>query len=198
MIKSEVHLQSHLRGKQHAEEIKKNQGKDLSGAEITDYNLKHIIDAPEGEVDSNSIEAKERGKAVKKRAKKLKSKMAAKGADYVKALQSTNKHLDSPNRAKIGKSLRDIEKLVNNQGKGAWPNNAVSSLERALGEIYRSLDKNVRKDQDVFFALGGFDIIGKIYDKLLDCKGKGRSIFVNHFTSVCIGYIINLHRSYCK
>ena len=118
LIKSEVHLQSHLRGKQHAEQInKKTEGKDLSGEEITDYNLKHIIDAPEGETDPKTVQAKERGKAVKKRAKKLKAKLAAKGAEYIKSLPTSNKHLDSPNRAKIGKSLRDIEKLLNNQGQ---------------------------------------------------------------------------------
>ena len=56
MIKSEVHLQSHLRGKQHADVISRMMaGKDLSGAEITDYNLKNIIDAPEGEMDPSTI-----------------------------------------------------------------------------------------------------------------------------------------------
>lgn len=45
--------------------------------------------------------------------------------------------LDSPNRAKIGKSLKDVEKLLGGQGRGAWPNNAVTQLERALGEISR-------------------------------------------------------------
>lgn len=179
LIKSEVHLQSHLRGKQHAEVIsRKSEGKDLSGAEITDYNLKHIIDAPEGETDPNIVEARERGKAVKKRAKKLKSKLATKGAEYMKNLSPPNKHLDSPNRAKIGKSIRDIEKLLNNQGKGAWPNNAVSLLERAFGEISRSLEKMVAKDQEVFFNLGGFNMLGKIYAMLSECKGMKITVFI--------------------
>ena len=42
---------------------RKNEGKDLSGAEITTYNLKHIVDAPEGETDPRSVLARERGKA---------------------------------------------------------------------------------------------------------------------------------------
>jgi len=172
LIKSEVHLQSHLRGKQHADVISRMMaGKDLSGAEITDYNLKNIIDAPEGEMDPSTIKARERVKAVKKRAKKLKAKMVSKGADYTGAQPPPNKHTDSPNRAKIGKSIRDIEKLLNNQGQGSWPNNAVSSLERALGEICRSFDKNHPKDQEVFFALGGFTMLGKIYDMILESKG---------------------------
>jgi hypothetical protein len=38
------------------------------------------------------------------------------GAEYEAALPVPNKHLDSPSRAKIGKSLRDIEKLLASQG----------------------------------------------------------------------------------
>jgi hypothetical protein len=39
----------------------------------------------------------------------------------------------------------------------------VSLLERAFGEISRSLDRTNAKDQDFFYALGGFDILAKIY-----------------------------------
>jgi hypothetical protein len=38
------------------------------------------------------------------------------GAEYEESLPAPNKHLDSPNRAKIGKSIRDIEKLLASQG----------------------------------------------------------------------------------
>ena len=78
-IKSEVHLASHLRGKQHQEELaKKADRKDLSEEEKNTYNLKHIVDAPEGETDPKSVESKERVKNAKKKAKKIKSKLAAK------------------------------------------------------------------------------------------------------------------------
>ena len=171
-IKSEVHLASHLRGKQHQEEIaKKADRKDLSEADMKDLNLKIIVDAPEGETDPKSVESKERLKNAKKKAKKIKSKLATKAADYLKSLPPPNKHLDSPNRAKIGKSLREIEKLLTSQGKGAWPNSAVSSLERAFGEMSRAFEKNSAKDQDVFRALGGFDTIEKIYLMLSECGG---------------------------
>jgi len=173
LIRSEVHLLSHLRGKLHQEEIsKKACGKDLSDAEKTTYNLKHIVDAPEGETDPKSVQARERVKTAKKKAKKLKTKMASKSADYLSGLPPPNKHLDSPNRARIGKSLREIDKLLSNQGKGAWPNNSVSALERHFGEIVRSFDKNSSKDQDVFKALGGFDILDKIYAMLAECGGE--------------------------
>merc|ERR1719466_120143 len=87
LIRSEVHLLSHLRGKLHQEEIsKKACGKDLSDAEKTTYNLKHIVDAPEGEADPRSVQARERVKAAKKKAKKLKTKMASKAAEYIAGL----------------------------------------------------------------------------------------------------------------
>merc|ERR1719427_1044742 len=173
LIRSEVHLLSHLRGKLHQEEIsKKACGKDLSDAEKTTYNLKHIVDAPEGETDPKSVQARERIKTAKKKAKKLKTKMASKSAEYLSGLPPPNKHLDSPNRARIGKSLREIDKLLSNQGKGAWPNNSVSALERHFGEIVRSFDKNSAKDQDVFRALGGFETMEKIYCMLAECGGE--------------------------
>merc|ERR1719348_1045937 len=171
-IKSEVHLASHLRRKQHQEEIsKKADRKDLSEAEKNTYNLKHIVDVTEGETDPKSVQSKERVKNAKKKAKKIKSKMAAKAAEYMSSLAASNKHMDSPNRARIGKSIREIEKLLNSQGKGAWPNSSISSLERAFGEISRAFDKNSAKDQDVFRALGGFDTLEKIYMMLSECGG---------------------------
>ena len=183
-IKSEVHLASHLRGKQHQEEIaKKADRKDLSEAEKTTYNLKHIVDAPEGETDPRLVLSKERVKNAKKKAKKIKSKMTAKSAEYISNLPAPNKHLDSPNRARIGKSLREIQKLLSSQGKGAWPNNSVSALERAFGEISRAFDKNSNKDQDVFRALGGFETLEKIY-LMLSEEGRGGNTCVVPMKSI--------------
>ena len=106
----------------------------------------------------------------------VKVRMATKAAEWESKAPPLNKHLDSPNRARIGKSLKEIEKLLGSQGKGAWPNNSVSSLERAFGEIVRSLDKNSSKDQDVFHALGGFQTMWKIYQMLAECKGESTCV----------------------
>jgi len=177
IIRSEVHLQSHLRGKQHQEAISRvSQGRKLSGAEMLDYNLKHIVDAPEGEADPRSIQAKERIKAARKRAKKIKNRMLSKAVEYEATLPPVNKHFDSPNRAKVGKSLREIDKLLKSQGKGAWPNNAVSSLERSFGEMCRAFDKNQHKDQGVFYNLEGFQILGRIYQMLAECHGDNTCV----------------------
>ena len=68
LIKSEVHLLSHLRGKQHETAIG---GRELSEEERNSINLKNIVDAPEGEADPRLLAAKERVKAAKRRAKKV-------------------------------------------------------------------------------------------------------------------------------
>jgi len=52
--------------------------------------------------------------------------------------------VESPNKSRIQKCLRDVEKLHSSQGKGQWPNTAITSLERALGDISRILDKQAR------------------------------------------------------
>ena len=59
-------------------------------------------------------------KHVKRRAKKLKVKLEVKGEEYTQSLSAPNRHLDSPHRAKIGKSIRDIDKLLNNQEQYSW------------------------------------------------------------------------------
>ena len=74
---------------------------------------------------------------------------------------SANLKFDSPNKAKIGKSLRDMEKVLSGQGKGTWPNNSVSALERALGEINRALEKGHDADKHGFHCLGGFAILSR-------------------------------------
>jgi hypothetical protein len=40
--------------------------------------------------------------------------------------------------------LRDVERLLGAQGKGLWSDAAITSLERALAEIGRILDKKVK------------------------------------------------------
>ena len=171
LILNEVQLQSHLRGRNHCEKVSQaNDGRKMSGEEIQNCNLKYIIDAADDEPDPKRLKSMERTKAMKKRVKKIKTRMAQRAADYQKALVPPSTKFDAPNKAKIGKSLRDIEKVLSTQGKGAWPNNAVSSLERALGDINRALEKNAEADRHGFYALGGFAILGRLFGLLLEQK----------------------------
>ena len=128
------------------------------------------MDAADNEQDPKIAQAKERIKAMKKRAKKIKTRMNSRAAEFEASLGQPNaKIIDAPNKAKIGKGIRDIEKLLSPaQGKGSWPLASISSLERALGEISRSLDKNEAKDKHAFFAMKGFPVLAKLLGKALD------------------------------
>ena len=209
LIHNEVQLQSHLRGKKHSEKLRnfviaENEksksrpsssdnlivGRKMSGEEVQKYNLRYIVDAPVDEPDPKIIQLRERNKALKKRAKKIKSRMAIRAADFEKMLlseTSVSKVSDAPHKAKIGKSLRDIEKLLASQGKGAWPNNTVSSLERALGEIVRSfqgqkvtavkdvpvnqkINSMVVQDKQAFYEMSGFVTLSKLFHLLADAS----------------------------
>ena len=132
-------------------------------------NLKYILDAAKDERDPKTIESKERLKAMKKRAKKLKARMLARAVDYETNLSSNaSAKCDAPNRARIGKSLRDIEKVFGSQGKGAWPNNAVSAVDRALGELLRTFEKNHPQDKLSFYSQDGFGILSKLFNLLAE------------------------------
>jgi len=180
LIHNEVGLQSHLRGKNHIEKVSQANGgrSNLSGEEIQECNLKAIVDAADDEVDPKRLKSIERAKAMKKKVKKIKTRMVQKAADYLQQETTTASSMkfDAPNKAKIGKSLRDIEKVLSAQGKGAWPNNSVSALERALGEINRALEKSAafekaaNEDKHGFFALGGFAILSKLFSLFFEQK----------------------------
>jgi hypothetical protein len=53
---------------------------------------------------------------------------------------------EAPSKPRIQKCLRDIERLINAQGKGLWSDPAITALERALSEICRIFDKKVCKN----------------------------------------------------
>ena len=213
LIHNEVQLQSHLRGKKHSEKLRSfviaeseksaksrpsssdgwaAEGRKMSGEEVQKYNLRYIVDAAVDEPDPKLLQLKERNKAMKKRVKKIKTRMATRAAEYEKMLvcNSNNTRIqDAPHKAKIGKSLRDIEKLLSSQGKGAWPNNTVASLERALGEIARSFqyqkateskdlelsDKAnhmISQDKQAFYEMSGFMTLSKLFHMLADASSS--------------------------
>ena len=112
-----------------------NEGRKLSGEEIQTCNLKYIVDAADNEQDPKIAQSKERLKAMKKRSKKIKTRMCSKAAEFEANLGQPNaKIIDAPNKAKIGKGIRDVDKLLGSQGKGSWPDSSVCTLERALGD----------------------------------------------------------------
>ncbi|GLG98733.1 Uncharacterized protein GBIM_05330 [Gryllus bimaculatus] len=167
LIGSEVYLISHLRGKKHMEQIQKQHGPNPTHEELTSYNIKHIVDAPADQIDPKIALDKERQKALKKRCKKIRLRMAARGQDYESRREVPAK-TESPNRGRLLKCLRDVEKLHTSQGKGQWSNNSITGLERALGEISRILSKQNAMDQLAFQALNGFTVLSNILSLALD------------------------------
>ena len=171
IIHNEVQLQSHLRGRKHKDQVSQaNEGRKLSGEEIQTCNLKYIVDAADNEQDPKIAQSKERIKAMKKRAKKIKTRMSSRTAEFEASSALPNaKIIDAPNKAKIGKGIRDIDKLLGSQGKGSWPDSSVAILERSLGEISRSLDKKEPKDKHAFFAMKGFQTLAKLFGLVRIC-----------------------------
>ncbi|QQP52863.1 Uncharacterized protein FKW44_005141 [Caligus rogercresseyi] len=175
LIFNEVQLLSHIRGKLHTENVHKaNEGRLLSKEEIQNCNLTRIVDVGDNELDPRVSQKKERSKNLKKKAKKIRHRLLTRGTECERSFNelSASGANSSPNRAKIGRALKDIEKLLNSQGKGSWPNSSVSTLERSLGEISRSFDKKDPQDQSAFYQFEGFTLLTKIFNLLAEQKNS--------------------------
>lgn len=80
-----------------------NQGKNLTKSEIEEYNLKCIVDKPKENNDAELLLSNERKQSMKKRLKKLKSRINSRGNDYEIILEQNNKNeklLNSQNKSK--------------------------------------------------------------------------------------------------
>ncbi|KAK3853709.1 hypothetical protein Pcinc_039763 [Petrolisthes cinctipes] len=167
LITSEVYLLSHLRGRRHQEALRLlHQTVDVvvvASEDSETYNLKHIIDAPHYIDDPQVTRDKERHKALKRRCRKIRSRMSNRGKHH----NNTHTHIrdsttnnnnnthtptplirDSPNKVRISRALHQVGKSVANQGTGPWPSADVAALDRPLLELIRLLDrKDVVGDQ---------------------------------------------------
>jgi hypothetical protein len=68
--------------------------------------------------------------------------MIGRGEEYENKIKITAKQ-ESPHMPRLQKCVRDVERLISTQGKGLWSDQAITSLERALAEAGRILDKKV-------------------------------------------------------
>ncbi|CAL4114157.1 unnamed protein product, partial [Meganyctiphanes norvegica] len=170
LISSEVYLLSHLRGRQHQEALRAlhPQG-DITTEDTQTYNLKHIVDAPANIDDPQVTRDKERQKALKKRCRKIRTRMTQRGKDY----KDTYKPIapkESPHKTRIVKSLQQISKLDANQGSGPWPASDVATLDKNLLELLRILEKKEVNDQLVFSALDGYGTINSLLSLITNSK----------------------------
>lgn len=172
LIGSEVYLLSHLRGKKHQEAIReKYQEVAPSTEKLESYNLKHIVDASADQIDPSIALDRERQKAHRKRCKKLRHKMTSRGKLYEKAFAERPKATESKSRFRLNKAVKEILRCLSSQGQGPWDSALVSSLDRALGELERTLTLGGSPEGDTFRALGGLTCL----TELLGCLFKSNA-----------------------
>lgn len=169
LIGSEVYLLSHLRGKKHQEAIhEKYQEVAPSTEKLESYNLKHIVDASADQLDPSIALDRERQKAHRKRCKKLRHKMTSRGKLYEKAFAEKLKVMEPKSKFRLSKAVKEVSRCLSSQGQGPWDGALVSSLDRALGELERTLTLGGGPEGDTLRALGGLTCL----TELLGCLFK--------------------------
>lgn len=63
--------------------------------------------------------------------------------DKCKNESNQNLSVESANKVKFRRNLKELDRLYNNHSKSAWSTIALASLERCLGEIVRAFSKSV-------------------------------------------------------
>ncbi|XP_065672275.1 S phase cyclin A-associated protein in the endoplasmic reticulum isoform X2 [Hydra vulgaris] len=159
-IASDVYMVSHLKGKVHKTAVKEL-NKKITDAEMEAFSSKYIKEA-EINYSQRQKENNDHIKSMKKRAKKIKSRMNAKGKDFEASYQSNLNGIDSLKRGKLQKSVKDITNLLQGHSNVVWPKNKVSALDKSLNEIMRSLDGSNINDQKVFCHLGGLTALSRV------------------------------------
>lgn len=165
VIKSEVQLKSHLRGIKHQQMMNTmNQGKTLTRSEIEEFNLKCIVDAnvnEDEEIQLSSISL-ERNKLLKKRIKKLKSRLVNKGIEYEnkRTIKATN---SKKTVSKVPKLLKAMESFLTTNTFM----DKISNLDRIAGELNRAIAKSP-EELDIFRAHDGHLTCVKLIEQIFN------------------------------
>ncbi|CAL7938595.1 unnamed protein product [Xylocopa violacea] len=190
VIPNEVYLLSHLKGKAHLEAVRNvHDGREPSRDELQRFNISQIRDVPVSVVDSDSNEvkaAKEKQKALKRRCRKMKQRMALRGKEWEDNHKiDVTQSIDSTNKAKFRRNLKELDRLYNNHSKTAWSSVAIAALERCLGEITRAFSKSCSLDQNTFRILNGFDILTNLLNLGLQTQNTSHNLPNKSILSVC-------------
>ncbi|XP_012166354.2 S phase cyclin A-associated protein in the endoplasmic reticulum [Bombus terrestris] len=191
LIPNEVYLLSHLKGKTHVEAVRNtHDGREPSRDELQRFNISQIRDVPISVADNNSSNeikaAKEKQKALKRRCRKMKQRMILRGKEWEDNHKiDANQSIESTNKAKFRRNLKELDRLYNNHSKTAWSSVAIASLERSLGEITRAYSKLCSFDQIVFRVLNGFDILTNLLNLGLQTQTASHNLPNKSILSVC-------------
>ncbi|XP_025994174.1 S phase cyclin A-associated protein in the endoplasmic reticulum isoform X2 [Solenopsis invicta] len=194
IISNEVHLLSHLKGKTHLEAVRNaHDNREPSRDELQRFNIAQIRDVPVTVANNNNANkvAKEKQKALKRRCRKIKQRMSSRGQEWEdKHKSETNQNLciESANKAKFRRNLKELDRLYNNHSKSAWSNIALATLERCLGEIVRAFSKSCPLDQDAFRCLNGFDTLTNLLNLGLNTQNVSHILPNKAITSLCRVY----------
>lgn len=152
---------SHLRGRAHQEAaLKASADPLLTSEQVEAYNLRQIIDAPAGEEDPRERAARERGKAHKKRCKKIRQRMASKGAEF-ESNDASAAPPDCPGRRTLVRDVNLITSIAGQAAQGLSPS-SYAQLDRSLNELARLLAKDAEADLVGFRAASGFNALAKL------------------------------------
>ncbi|XP_012285568.1 S phase cyclin A-associated protein in the endoplasmic reticulum [Orussus abietinus] len=195
LIPNEVYLLSHLKGKTHLEAVRKmHDGREPPRDELQRFNIgqiRDIVTLPVGSNKANdSKAAKEKQKAIKRRCRKIKQRMTTRGQEWedLQRNDATQTVIESANKAKFRRNLKELDKLCSVHAKTAWTSVATSSLERCLGEIARAFCKSSHSDQDAFRSLNGFDTLTNLLNLVLNTQNGNPSLPNKSIVSLCRVY----------
>ncbi|XP_070170326.1 S phase cyclin A-associated protein in the endoplasmic reticulum isoform X2 [Polyergus mexicanus] len=196
IIPNEVHLLSHLKGKAHLEAVRNaHDNREPSRDELQRFNIAQIRDVSVTVVSNNNANnnkaAREKQKALKRRCRKIKQRMSLRGQEWEDKYKNENNQnlsVESANKVKFRRNLKELDRLYNNHSKSAWSTIALAALERCLGEIVRAFSKSCPFDQDAFRCLNGFDTLTNLLNLGLNTQNTSYNLPNKALISLCRVY----------
>lgn len=191
IIRSEVYLCGHLRGKRHNDALRANNSeKALTTEELERANLESIVNAtPQALAELPDCYA-ERLKQARKKTKKLRQKLNARIIAH--EAQKTQTEIEQNNNLKTvftavpkeihGKLMRLIKELAtlnaNDKIQGPWPHDMVRTVERSVTELSKLCNQYPSR-AECFVSLGGRKILTGLLSRILSGNAERPTSLTN-------------------